>query len=583
MEPLEKIDLVRRSLIKQNLDGLIVRGTDRFLNEYVPENESLRVWLSGFTGSTGDILVTLTEVFLFVDGRYYLQAENQVDPELIQIVKVPLGTSLEKALIHKIVAMCSKTNHRIGYSPDQFSIESFERFRKGTETLDLVLVPISPLPLEEIRGPIKEKIGKIWKIDISLSGLSTSQKLVGLRDFMLSHNISFWIVQALDEIAYLTNLRGNEIAYQATFKSFALITLEKVFLALPQPKRVERVELENMKLIDMDKWINALNDSNKKGVVGFDPSTTTEATRLILTSRSIPYLSLPSPLARMKSQKNPEELLHMLKSFKRADSVVAKAKNWVCRKVRAGEAVTEAAFSEKVSKLFKQSGAFSLSFHIISAAGKNGAIIHYSNPDPNRIILSGELLLLDTGAYYEGGYATDLTRTFLVGDSKSKGSNQQMKIFTLVLKGAIAGMSATFPKGTSGAAIDTIVRAPLWEAGYNYNHGTGHGVGINVHESPPRISTQGDPIEKGQIFSIEPGIYIPDFGGVRIENLCTVIDHPKYPDWLMVTPLTFSPFDDRLIDTSLLTRIEKKWLKWYKDQSKISHSFPPLPPIWIQG
>ncbi len=565
---LKRVGLIRERLREKRLDGVIVRGTDRFLSEYVPEDESLRVWLSGFTGSTGDLLITLNEAFLFVDGRYYLQAEQEIDPDLFQAVKVPLGTSLEKSLIQKLQELFPSGNRRIGFSPEQFSVDTFNRFKKGTETLSLEWIPLSPSPAEEARGPIKEKTGKLRKIDPSLTGLTTEQKLFQLRDFMSFHQITLWVIQALDEIAYLTNLRGEEIPYQATFKSLALVTPDHCYIALPKPRRMETVDEKALTFVDMEKWEEILSGFNKNESAGLDPSTGTEAVRLKLTSLGIPYRFLPSPIGKMKASKTPEELRHMIHSFQRADQDVHKAKNWLCKKITSGEPVTEALFSEKVAKLFKQSGAFSLSFHIISAAGRNGAIIHYSKPDPNRVILKGELMLLDTGAYYEGGYATDLTRTFLVGDPKQRGTEEQKRIFTLVLKGAIAGMSAVFPKGTSGVSLDTFVRAPLWEAGYNYNHGTGHGVGINVHESPPRISTQGDPLEKGQIFSIEPGIYIPEFGGVRIENLCTVIDHPKFPDWLMVAPLTFSPFDERLIETSLLTSEEKKWLKWYKGQFK---------------
>lgn len=573
----EKIAAIRSRLADKKIDGLIIRGTDRFLSEYVPENESHRVWLSGFTGSTGDIFLTLNKAFLFVDGRYYLQADQQVDPKLYEVVKVPLGMSLEKAIMQKLYTLYSAGRHRIGYSPDQFSVDSLKRFHKETEKLSLEWIPLLPSPLEEVRTPEKERTGKIWKIDFSLSGFHTEQKLARLREFMSANHIHLWIVQALDEIAYLSNLRGDEIPFQATFKSIALVTPDRCYIALPKAKRAESLDVKEITFIEMNRWEDILMASTKNGLIGFDSATTTEATRLILTSKSIPYTTISSPIVPMKANKTPEEFQHMLRSFQRADQVVYQAKNWLCKKVSTGEPVTEALFSAKVEKLFKRSGAFSLSFHIISAAGSNAAVIHYSNPDPNRVIQNGEMVLLDTGAYYEGGYATDLTRTFLVGPAKQKATFEQKRIFTLVLKGAIAGMRAVFPKGTSGVALDALVRKPMWEAGYHYNHGTGHGVGINVHESPPRVSTQGDILEKGQIFSIEPGIYIPEFGGVRIENLCTVIEHPKFHDWLMVTPLTFSPFDERLIDAPLLTRDEKKWLTWYKSQYKLELTSPPVP------
>jgi Xaa-Pro aminopeptidase len=282
----------------------------------------------------------------------------------------------------------------------------------------------------------------------------------------------------------------------------------------------------------------------------------------------------------MKAKKTSAELAHMIHAFERADGVVSRAQRWLCREVGRGNRITEVDFADKVYQLFKRSGASGLSFKVISAAGQNGAVIHYSIPSPDRVIQAGELMLLDTGAYYEGGYATDLTRTFLVGGRGTRASDEQRRIFTLVLKGAIAGMGARFPVGTHGVSIDALVRAPLWAAGYNYNHGTGHGVGINVHESPPNIASQGSYIlEKGHVFSIEPGIYLPGFGGVRIENLCTVVDDPEREGWLAIVPLTFSPLDDRLIDRRLLTREERVWLKWFKREGRIKHSGPPAVPL----
>ncbi len=594
----ERIHLVRIRMAEKNLSGLIVRGTDRYLNEYVPENESTRAWLSGFTGSAGELFITWDKAFLFVDGRYYLQADQQADPKIFEAVRVPLGTSLDKSLIQKISDLWigrskdrndlfPKSGARIGFEPDRFSIEAFKRLKEGTEKLNVEWVPLLPSIVETVRGPVKEKTGKIWQVSLSLTGLTVDQKLGHLRDIMKSHGIHLWIVQTLDEIAYLTNLRGNEIAYQTTFKSLLIVTPDQCYVALPKPERSDlwigrskdrtgQIVEKELTFIEMDQWEKLVAKMPKTAAAGYDPSTTTESIRLTLISHGLNPVLLSSPIAKMKAVKTPEELAHMMKAFERADQVVHRAKQWLCRKVAAGEKITEGQFAERVAKLFKQSGAIALSFHIISAAGKNGAVIHYSTPDPDRIILNGELMLLDTGAYYEGGYATDLTRTFLAGGSKTKGTDEQRKFFTLVLKGAVAGMEASFPKGTSGAVIDTLVRAPIWKAGYNYNHGTGHGVGINVHESPPRLSPFGsDVLDKGHVFSIEPGLYLPEFGGVRIENLCTVIDHPKYPGWLMVVPLTFSPLDDRLIDPALLTAGEKKWLKWYKNQFKITHAAPP--------
>jgi Xaa-Pro aminopeptidase len=230
-----------------------------------------------------------------------------------------------------------------------------------------------------------------------------------------------------------------------------------------------------------------------------------------------------------------------------------------------GAKVTEADVYQYVSEKFSASGTVALSFTPICGYAKNGAIIHHSTPDTQTPIQEGELFLLDTGGIYEGGYSTDLTRTFLVGDQNTKAKVAHQKMFTLVLKAAIIGMSARIPEGTNGVQLDAMVRAPLWQMGLNFAHGTGHGLGINVHEFPPRVATVGYPkLEVGHVFSIEPGLYVPNFAGVRIENLCTLVEDTVRQGFLRVLPLTFAPLDERLIDFSMLSTSDVAFLEYFK-------------------
>lgn len=273
----------------------------------------------------------------------------------------------------------------------------------------------------------------------------------------------------------------------------------------------------------------------------------------------------------------------MAHAFARADDVVKKLQAWANAQVSKGAKVTEADIAEKTRALFKRSGAWGLSFKVIAAAGEHGAVIHYSTPDAEVALREGQMFLLDTGGYYEGGYATDLTRTFLLGRSHVKPTDEQKRLFTLVLKGAIAGMSARFPRGTRGEQLDALVRAPLWSAGLNYAHGTGHGVGVNVHEFPPRLMPGNRvALEPGHVFSIEPGVYLAGYGGVRIENLVTCVEDPEQEGFLRIRPLTFSPLDKRLIERSLLTAHEKAFLAWFEQGAKASAEERltlPLPPL----
>jgi Xaa-Pro aminopeptidase len=327
---------------------------------------------------------------------------------------------------------------------------------------------------------------------------------------------------------------------------------------------------------------DVLDEHDGDLALGFEPAHTPEALRKELEEAGCVLVGMESPFARTRTHKTPEELLHMADSFASADSVVKKLQTWVQGRLAKEETITEVDVADKVRALFKRSGAWGLSFSIIPAEGPNGAVIHYSKPDPSKQLKEGNLFLLDTGGYYDGGYATDLTRTFLLG-RKAKPTPEQTKIFTAVLRGAIAGMSARFPRGTTGEQLDAIVRAPIWARGYNYAHGTGHGVGVNVHEFPPRLMPGVRwEVEPGQVFSIEPGVYIEGWGGVRIENLVVCEVCPDDESFLRTRPLTFSPLDKRLIDTKALTPREKAFLAWFNDGAKLgaeerlSRELPPI-------
>jgi Xaa-Pro aminopeptidase len=244
---------------------------------------------------------------------------------------------------------------------------------------------------------------------------------------------------------------------------------------------------------------------------------------------------------------------------------VARAQAWLRGAVCEGRRVTEADFAREVERLFREAGAVGLSFKVIAAAGVNGAVVHHPASE-EAVIARGQVMLLDTGCYFADGFATDLTRTFFVGGPDDVPTSEQRRLFTLTLKSAIAGMTARVPKGAVGAQIDGITRAPLWAAGLDYLHGTGHGVGINVHESPPGIAkTSQLSLDEGHVFSIEPGVYLEGVGGVRIENLCTVVADDERAGFWRVIPLTFSPLDDRLIEPALLNQQEHEFLRGYAD------------------
>ncbi|HBG49314.1 MAG TPA: hypothetical protein DDW90_07410 [Cyanobacteria bacterium UBA9971] len=273
-----------------------------------------------------------------------------------------------------------------------------------------------------------------------------------------------------------------------------------------------------------------------------------------------------SPIAQMKAVKNKQELEHFRECFLKTDIVVNRAICWLNQNLEKEISISEKDFSDKVKSLFFEEGAVGLSFETIAASGKNTAFIHYTKADPEKIIKSGELVLLDCGGYFEGGYATDITRTFLAGGLRAEAGKKQKEIYTRVLKAFLYGINFELEENTTGFDIDKKVRNLINQdkpEGFNFSHGTGHGVGISVHESPPRLGpseTSKTKLLSGMVFTIEPGLYCEDFGGVRIENTVTLSENK-------IKSLTKAKLDDNLINYELLTEQEKVWLENYQKQS----------------
>jgi Xaa-Pro aminopeptidase len=560
------------------VDVLVVRSTDPYLNEYVPDALSTRRWLTGFTGSMGDAVVTADALHLVVDGRYTLQAGQEVETAIVTTADT--GQSIEGAWLDLVAKLAA--GKTVGIESQRVSLNLMKLCATRAAADGWTLKALSPGIVDEVRAeldPPPVLPGSIWAIDSALSGRTVKERLAMGAQTLANADVAALVVCALDELAWITNLRGDQFPYQATFRAHGLVSAVDVKVAVDGAidGAVGGDRAPDAGVI----VVNDLADAVTAGMrLGVDPATTPHAVAQALIDKGAVLVEVKSPFALARTKKTDAELKHMAEAFARADAVVDDVQRHVARAIKKGAPITEADVARETESRFRASGAFGLSFKVISAAGKNGAVIHYSSPDEQRRLKAGELFLLDTGAYYEGGYATDLTRTFLVGPSTTKASKEQQRLYTLVLKAAIAGMSARVPVGVTGEQLDAIVRDPLWRHGLDYGHGTGHGVGVNVHEAPPsiRIGNRGS-VEPGQVFSIEPGVYLPEWGGVRIENLCTVVDDPVTPPagiprrFLRVKPLTFSPLDRRLIDRRLLTDHEKRFLSWFSRKNR-----PPLPP-----
>lgn len=574
----EIIEKTRLFMKKEKINFLIVFSTDKFLNEYVDLNENARYLLTGFSGSTGDALVTPDKVFLFVDGRYHLQAEEETDKSLVSVIKVGMDKSPTIALYEKISEL-SDHSAKIGIISSKINCGGFRKLLEVLSDKNAKIKEIDFDPVMEFAGIKKSEKKQVLKfIPDEISGLSPEEKLDLVIKNNHEKNIDVLVVTKLEEIAYLTNLRGNGIPYSSSFKAKAVINSEKCFIFAKRNEITEEIrqKLGNRFVFDdghfCETFLKDVEKLKKTINIGYDfySMNLSDCRKLERMQHKLVDVK-ESYISSMKALKNPKELKYMQECFKKTDIVVNKAINWLSQSLEQGQKISEKSFSDKVKSLFFEAGAVGLSFETIAASGRNTAFIHYTKANPEKFIKEGELILLDCGAYFEGGYATDITRTFLAGNGRIPATARQKEIYTKVLKGFLNGINFEIDENTTGFDIDQKVRKIIDDnkpEGFNFSHGTGHGIGISVHESPPRIgateASRGKFLQ-GMCFTIEPGLYCDDFGGVRIENAVTITSDFYTPaSHLQIKSLTKAKLDDNLIDYSLLSEQEKIWLEDYQ-------------------
>lgn len=559
---------------KEKVDGFYFSSSDIFLNEYVPLEDCHRYYLTNFTGSTAEVIVPRKgKVLLFVDGRYFEQADLEVDPSLVQVMKVEMSVGLKNAMINEIVNHQMKTLAVEGDRIDLALLKNFER-----------VTSIKMYNFETMNSMLNYKIisfdKKIHEIDLSLTGESTDSKLKRI----LKPGEAFFL-SSLDSIAWLTNLRRYELPNQSTFRSKALATYDRVYLLM------EHIE-GDFKNTSVEKYIGSFSKLNDflTDIVLVDrlvEGKHIELEKVFYSDASInaadflelkkffgesKLANIPQGIIPYHANKNEAELNAMRASFDKADKAIFKTINFVKNKIKNGDHFTEMDFYNTCDSFYKDEGAFDQSFKTISGYGPNSSIIHFGAPSAEIKMEANELALLDSGGYFESGYATDTTRTFL---TSGKASDRQKEVYTLVLKSLLHAMNVVFPEGSFGSTIDGVTRQPMFKYGYNYNHGTGHGVGINVHEGGFRISPNSTvPLKENTVGSLEPGIYIPGFGGVRLENIVIVKKHPKFNGMLCFESLVYVGFDHELINFDLLDETETAWLNEYeKECAKRGRSF----------
>lgn len=564
------INALKSFMKAKKLDSFYLSSSDIFLNEYVPLEDCHRYYVTGFTGSTAELIVPLEgKAILFIDGRYYEQADIECDPELVHVFKVPYGTGLRQAMKEVILAKKFKS---LGVEGDRIELALFNEFSNLVKTQAFNNAELGKVLTFKDLSFNK----KIIELPLSLVGESTKSKL----ERILNDGEAFFI-SALDSIAWLTNMRRYEMPSQSTFRAKALATRERVYLLMENIEgeiESESIELSLGKFSELEKFLALVNEYEtewkkkadlapyKIGKVFYSANSTNAADYLKLTAHfgAEKLVNKADGLVMFHAFKNEAELKAMQDSFNKADQAIFETISWVKDSVKKGENFSELDFYHKANEFYKKNGAFDQSFNTISAFGANSSIIHFGSPSADVQFKKDEMVLLDSGGYFESGYATDTTRSFLSGGVANA---RQKEIYTLVLQSILHTLNAVFPEGTWGSVVDGVARQPIFKAGLNYNHGTGHGVGINVHEGGYRLSTTSNiPLREHTVGSIEPGIYVPGFGGVRLENVAVVERHPDHKNMLRFKNMVYVGFDHDLINFEMLSEQEKGWLDQYEKE-----------------
>ena len=570
-----RLEAMYQLMKNAQVDAYLVLSSDAHLNEYTPEYSRRRTAITGFRGSAGDALICPEGNHIFVDSRYYLQADEEVDSTKFRVHK--LGLSGEHTLSQWLTEMeRERGSIRVGFDPFVVSTQAHAAYSEALRSPDSELVPIDANLVDTVweDQPVPPS-NPIYALLEAVTGSSVAEKLSNVRKEMMEAGVDLLVLTKLDEIAWVTNLRGSDIAFNPVFEAYLVIDMERAtcFARTTPPREVENALNSLVEFQPYEAYVESMKQAGTKasGTVWLDPSGTTMATRLLLNAEQKIH-EKPNPVVLLKAIKNDAEIAASRESHRHAAAAKIRSFKGLEDKMRSGQKVSELDYSHLLHEEYSsEDGFYDLSFTTIAAAGVNGAIVHYADANPDVLLRDGEMLLVDSGVQMLGG-TTDDTRTVILGTP----TQRQKQVYTLVLRGHINLAMQRFPEGTGGIALDALARTHLWNSGLDYGHGTGHGVGafLNVHEGPQRIAPRGadEPMKVGMIVSNEPGYYEAGWGGVRLENLYVVAtddEMPAQPDgkrWLRLDPLTLIPFDTSLIDWEQLSNAERLWLGGYHQE-----------------
>ena len=582
-----RLAALREELLRRKLSGFVVPRADQQQNEYVAPSEERLAWLTGFTGSAGLAIVLAHEAAIFVDGRYTLQAAKQVDAKAWSVEPL-VDPSPETWLGRHLSA-----GDRLGFDPWLHTTAAAERLAAACATAGAELIAVDGNPVDSVwteRPPAP--LGPVAIHGPQFSGEAETDKLRRIRIEIIRLGVDALVLSDSHAVAWTFNIRGADVSHTPLPLSYALVPKDGrpiVFIDHRKLSNSARDHLEqSAEVAEPEALTGELTRLAQRGAsIALDSATAADALTRLIGAAGGKAVRGSDPVSLLKAVKNATEIEGTRTAHRRDAVALARFLAWIDREAPSG-ALTEIDAVEALESFRRDTGALKdVSFPTIAGTGPNGAIVHYRvTRKSNRRIASGDLLLIDSGAQYQDG-TTDVTRTIPIGAPTAEMRDR----FTRVLRGHLAIARAVFPDGTTGAQLDTLARQFLWQAGVDFEHGTGHGVGsyLSVHEGPARISNLGTtPLRRGMILSNEPGYYKTDGFGIRIENLELVVGAEiagaEKPLNALET-LTLAPIDRRLIDLDMISVDERHWLDAYhaRVHREVRPHLDPATQLWLDA
>ena len=570
LSPANKLENLRTIMKKYQQDAFIAMSADPHMSEYLPDYWKIRQWLTGFTGSVGTIVVTQDFAGLWVDGRYWVQAEQQLENTGYVLQKqTPDESSTHLAWLSQHLAKDAKISvNGNTISTQQYSalsalaIEHNFFIQTDLDLIDEIWTERPALPLQPI-----------WQMADDLNAQTRLEKITAIRHKLIQKKATGHFISALDDIAWILNCRGRDVEYNPVFLAHLYIDHSRTVLFIDDAKlsteMQQRFALDNIEILAYNASIEFLLELKQQNIL-IDPAKVSISYAQAIEQQSHLVQDI-NPSTLFKSQKQPIEITHIRSAMTKDGVALCHFFHWLDNALADKESINELTIDEKISGFrAQQAGFIGLSFSTIAGFNANGALPHYRATEESFSEISGDgLLLIDSGAQYDEG-TTDITRVVPIGTA----SVEQKRDYTLVLKCHIALAQSVFPEGIASPLLDAITRQTLWKYGLDYRHGTGHGVGyaLNVHEGPQVISyyapvTPSTKMREGMITSNEPGLYHQGKYGIRIENLVVnKIKHfedTTYGQFLEFETLTLCPINLTCIVLDLLSHDEKAWLNQY--------------------